>query len=255
MLERRVERMAEVALRGVGASAGIALGAVLVHRAEVAEQQRPAESPDQELARYRAAVQQVEEAMVQLANQTAPPEQEILSAHRLMLRDPDLTRMVEEGIAGGKDVEQAVAEAIAHFAAMVEALGDLYLRERVADVRTLGRRLQEALGGRAARPKLHRPAILVAHDLDPTDTVGLDRSLLLGIVTEQGGPTDHTSMLARTWGIPAVVGVAGLLERVKEGQALVLDGASGDLVIDPGPVTRAQFRERLLKGSPGVDPP
>lgn len=241
--------MSERVLRGVPAAAGIALGAVLIYRPESPAPwaERAAGSPEQERARFEAALLQGEAQLDALVASADQQGQEILQAHKLMLQDPELRSLVEAGVAAGKSADAAVSEAIDQFAAMLESLGDEYLRERAADVRDVGRRLLAALSGRTIGLKLERPAVVAARDLAPTDTLGLDRSLLLGLVTEQGGPTSHTSILARSWGVPAVVAVAGVLDAAEEGMTVAIDGAAGEVVLGPEPATRERYQLKLAE--------
>ncbi|MFZ5815957.1 MAG: phosphoenolpyruvate--protein phosphotransferase [Bacillota bacterium] len=239
--------MSERVLRGVSAAAGIAVGGAVVYRPDTAGQsaERAAGSPEQERARFEAALVQVERDLDALMARADQQGQEILGAHKLMLQDPELRAMVEGAVGAGKSADAAVSEAIEQFAAMLESLGDEYLRERAADVRDVGRRLLAALSGRTVGLQLTRPAIVVARDLAPTDTLGLDRAMLLGIVTEQGGPTSHTSILARSWGIPAVVAATGVLEAAADGVTIALDGTAGEVVLSPDPVTRDRYRTKM----------
>lgn len=240
--------MSERVLRGVAAAAGAVVGPAFVYREgqpEVAAQ--PAGTPDEERARYEAARSRAEAELNQLAERADEQAREILTAHQLMLQDPELQNLVEEGIQAGQPAEAAVRAAVEQFAGMLEALDDEYLRERAADVRDVGRRLVAALTGRTVGIVLRQPAVVVARDLAPTDTIGIDRELLLGIVTEQGGPTSHTSILARSWGIPAVVAAAGVLDAADDGMTVALDGDTGEVVLDPGAETRSRYEAAMAR--------
>lgn len=240
--------MSERVLRGVAAAAGAVVGPAFVYREgqpEVAAQ--PAGTPDEERARYEAARSRAEAELNQLAERADEQAREILTAHQLMLQDPELQNLVEEGIQAGQPAEAAVRAAVEQFAGMLEALDDEYLRERAADVRDVGRRLVAALTGRTVGIVLRQPAVVVARDLAPTDTIGIDRDLLLGIVTEQGGPTSHTSILARSWGIPAVVAAAGVLDAADDGMTVALDGDTGEVVLDPGAETRSRYEAAMAR--------
>lgn len=240
--------MSERVLRGVAAAAGAVVGPAFVYREgqpEVAAQ--PAGTPDEERARYEAARSRAEAELNQLAERADEQAREILTAHQLMLQDPELQNLVEEGIQAGQPAEAAVRAAVEQFAGMLEALDDEYLRERAADVRDVGRRLVAALTGRTVGIVLRQPAVVVARDLAPTDTIGIDRELLLGIVTEQGGPTSHTSILARSWGIPAVVAAAGVLDAAADGMTVALDGDTGEVVLDPGAETRSRYEAAMAR--------
>ncbi|MFO7172603.1 MAG: phosphoenolpyruvate--protein phosphotransferase [Bacillota bacterium] len=239
--------MAERVLRGVAAAAGLALGPVWVHQgdAPAPAASSAAGDPGAERRRFQEAVAAVDRDLERLQAGADPQAREILGAHRLMLADPELHNLVEAGIARGLGAEAAVQEATEQLAALLAGLDDPYLRERAADVRDVGRRLVAALAGRAVGLRLEAPAVVVARDLAPTDTIGVDRRLLLGIVTEQGGPTSHTAILARSWGIPAVVGVPGVLEQVQDGMTVAVDGDAGAVVLEPAPETVQRLEERL----------
>jgi len=222
------------------------IGPAFVYReGQVETAARQAASPDEELERYRDACGRAEAELTALSERADAQAREILAAHQLMLQDPELHNLVEAAIREGRPAEEAVRTATEQFAAMLEALDDAYLRERTADVRDVGRRLVAALTGRTVGVVLTQPAVVVARDLAPTDTIGLDRSLLLGIVTEQGGPTSHTTILARSWGIPAVVAAAGVLDAASDGMSVALNGDTGEVVLDPEEETRRRYEAAI----------
>lgn len=237
--------MNNTVLRGVSAAAGVSVGPAFVYRPDAAPAAPPETgTPEQEEGRFRAALTSVAGALTDLMDRADQQARSILEAHVMMLQDPALEDQVLAALAVGQPAEAAVKQATEQFAGMLEGLDDPYLRERAADVRDVGRRLTSALAGHTGGLQLKQPAVVVASDLGPSDTIGIDRSLLLGIVTEVGGPTSHTAILARTWGVPAVV-VPGVLDRLADGVAVVIDGASGELIIDPSPETVARYQERV----------
>ncbi len=237
--------MSEAILRGTATAPGAALGPAVVYR-PASEQtgRREAGPPEEERARYQEAVKAVEQALQELMAKADDQAREILQAHLMMLQDPALQEQVEAGLAAGQTAEAAVDAAAKQFAAILEGLDDPYLKERGADVRDVGRRLLNALAGNAGGLTLTRPSVVVARDLGPSDTIGLDRPLLLGIVTEVGGPTSHTAILARSWGIPGVV-VPGVLQKLADGATVVVDGTSGELIIEPDEQTAGRYREQI----------
>jgi phosphoenolpyruvate-protein phosphotransferase len=158
----------------------------------------------------------------------------ILEAQALMLDDPALLDGASELMAQGRPADEAVAATMAPFAEMLRASPDPVFQARAADVEDVVEQLRHALHGvTSTPPPPPRPSILVARDLAPSQTAGLDRALVLGFATEQGSATAHTAILARALGLPAVVGIAGVVEAVEDGQAVLLDGDEGTLVIDP----------------------
>jgi phosphoenolpyruvate-protein phosphotransferase len=158
----------------------------------------------------------------------------ILEAQALMLDDPALLDGASELMAQGRPADEAVAAALAPFAEMLRASPDPVFQARAVDVEDVVEQLRRALHGASGMPPPPpQPSILVARDLAPSQTAGLDRALVLGFATEQGSATAHTAILARALGLPAVVGIAGLVEAVEDGQAVLLDGDEGTIMIDP----------------------
>jgi phosphoenolpyruvate-protein phosphotransferase len=161
-------------------------------------------------------------------------ESGILEAQALMLDDPALLDGASELMAQGQPADQAVAATMAPFAQMLRASPDPVFQARAADVDDVVEQLRRALHGASDSPPAPgQPSILVARDLAPSQTAGLDRALVLGFATEQGSATAHTAILARALGLPAVVGIAGVVDAVEDGQPVLLDGDEGTLVINP----------------------
>ena len=192
----------------------------------------------QGVEQLRRAIEQVRAdlagatARLQAAGLTA--ESGILEAQALMLDDPALVDGASELMAQGRPADESVATALAPFADMLRASPDPVFQARAADVEDVVGQLRRALHGAGGTPPAPlQPSIVVARDLAPSQTAGLDRALVLGFATEQGSATAHTAILARALGLPAVVGIAGLLEAVEDGQAVLLDGDDGTLVLDP----------------------
>jgi len=180
-------------------------------------------------------------ARLQSAGLTA--ESGILEAQTLMLDDPALVDGATELMAQGRPADESVVTAMAPFAQMLRASPDPIFQARAADVEDVVEQLRRALhGAGGAPPPPPQPSIVVARDLAPSQTAGLDRALVLGFATEQGSATAHTAILARALGLPAVVGIAGLVDAVEDGQAVLLDGDEGTLVIDPSPDLVATVR-------------
>ena len=186
----------------------------------------------------RRAIEQVraelagKTARLQLAGLTM--ESGILEAQALMLDDPALVDGASELMAQGRPADESVATAMEPFAEMLRASPDPVFQARAADVEDVVDQLRRALHGASGTPPPPlEPSIVVARDLAPSQTAGLDRTLVLGFATEQGSATAHTAILARALGLPAVVGIAGLVEAVEDGQAVLLDGDEGTLVLDP----------------------
>jgi phosphoenolpyruvate-protein phosphotransferase len=164
----------------------------------------------------------------------ASAEAGILEAQVLMLEDPALLEGARGLIIEGTQADVAVAETMAPFAAMLRASPDPVFQARAADVDDVVEQVRRALHGLSDVPPLpSQPSIVVARDLAPSQTAGLDRTLVVGFATEQGTATAHTAILARALGLPAVVGIPGLVDAVADGQPLLLDGDEGTLFVDP----------------------
>ena len=199
----------------------------------------------------------VEQVRAQLAVKTARlqasglmAEAGILEAQALMLDDPALVDGASELMAQGRPADDAVAATMAPFAEMLRASDDPVFQARAADVEDVVEQLRRALHGASdTPPPPKQPSILVARDLAPSQTAGLDRALVLGFATEQGSATAHTAILARALGLPAVVGLAGLIDAVEDGQPVLLDGDAGTLVLNPSDEAVAAVRPVAVAAS------
>ena len=186
--------------------------------------------------------------------------QQVLRATALIARDRGLLKAVDEQLAAGRGRATAIAHAVEEYCARFESRGG-YFAERATDLRDVGARAVAVLLGLPAPgvPDLVEPSVLVAQDFAPAETATLDRSLVVGIVTQGGGPTSHTAILAAQMGIPAVVGLTGATG-IPSGTLVTLDGDTGEVTIAPdGALVEAQRRRRdkraevLATGSgPGV---
>lgn len=236
--------------KGLPASPGIALGPArrFVSAAVEAPEQR-VEDPAREwesllaaLERTRAAIQKT---LADVQRRTDRQTAEIFEAHLLFLEDDALReparRLIFEERRNAAFAWQSAARAVAD---QYRALDDEYLRARAADVEDVGRQVVAALLGVSLTPTLSAPGILLARDLAPADTAALDPGLVHGIATALGGPTSHSAILARSLGLPAVVGLGeGVLE-IAEGTDLILDGDAGALIVAPEPALKAEYAQK-----------
>ena len=225
-------------------SGGIAIGkAVLLKQPDLAAERREitAAEAEKEQAAFRRAAEQVREALRPLARTNA-----IFAAHLDMAEDATLLQGVEEKIAAGKNAEWALEEETEELSGMLESLEDAYLRERAADVRDVCRRMMAALKGvsETSLRNITEKVILFAEELHPSDTAQMDFRYIRGMVTERGGTTSHVAILARSLEIPALLGMEGILKRVREGEAVILDGKEGRLIFSPDAKTQAAYQEK-----------
>lgn len=226
--------------RPLGVSPGRVVGPVVRLAAPLAAPlAREALSPaarEDEVSRLAAAATSVAEELEARSSASQGEAREILAAAALMARDPGLLDPASELIRGeGLDAARAVWSAAHDLAATLEAVGGR-TAERVADVRDVRDRIAAELLGLPVPgiPQRSEPFVLIARDLAPADTATLDPATCLALVTEEGGPTSHTAIIARSLGIPAVVAVRGALA-LPEGMLVLVDGETGEVSPDPDP--------------------
>ncbi|MFZ3152009.1 MAG: phosphoenolpyruvate--protein phosphotransferase [Anaerolineaceae bacterium] len=172
-------------------------------------------------------------------------EAEIFEAHMMILDDESLTSLADSEIQAGKNAEFAWMKAVNFFAEQLEAIPDPTLSSRAMDVRDVGQRvLHHLMGIDTGGIKLTKPSILVGRNLTPSDTVSLDKRLTLGFLTAEGGPTSHTAILAKAFGLPAVVGLGSDLLALPDGCMVLMDGNTGVVTVDPDPETIEAFTKQ-----------
>ncbi len=222
-------------LQGLGVSAGVVHGTVvrMAPPVLVPSGLLPSGTPQHEQSVAVEALEQVAGFLERKAAEVGGEAAAVLEAQAMMARDPSLTEEVARATGEGAAAAVALQQAFAGFRAALAAAGP-YLAERVADLDDLrSRAIAGALGVPVPGvPAPGHPFVLVATDLAPADTAGLDPSVVLALVTEEGGPTSHTAILAKSLGVPAVVACAGA-SGLADGQAVLVDGARGTIVLDP----------------------
>ena len=243
---------ATLALRAIPASQGIAIGpAFHFQQADLRFERRAVEDPVTEWARLRAALDTAREQLAAVYAraqvESGADQAAIFQAHALMLEDPELLATMRTAIEEqGVNAEAAVSDSAEMYAQMLAAVANEYLSARAADVRDVATRVLRILLGAAESPLvgLTVPSIILARDLTPSDTVMLDKSLVLGFCTAEGGATSHTAILARGLGLPAIVGAGTDVLEIPDKTSLVLDGNAGTLLVDPDDATTARYRAR-----------
>ena len=234
-------------LQGTGACAGFAEGPVFFYRRATAGG-GPGGGGETEAARlalaYRQADRQLED-LRRLAEEEAGAESaQIFEIHRMMLADEDFRQCAAAAVERGVSAEEAVWQAAEQFSALLEQTGDPLLSERAADVRDAARTLENALcGGEPPALEFPQPVILAAEDLSPSETVRLDKRQVLAFLTSGGTAQSHTAILARSLGIPAVVGLGPALDASWDGGDALVDGGRGIAVLSPDAEARRRFRE------------
>lgn len=251
---------------------GIAIGKISVYRKNEQQVKRVrTEDTKGELARYEAAkaaaVEQLQELYQKALKEVGEANAAIFEIHQMMLDDGDYNESVENIIETQKvNAEYAVAVTGDNFAQMFRAMDDDYMRERAADVKDISERVLSILnGGQKGKVVTDEPVIIVADDLAPSETVQLEKDMVLSFVTVHGSVNSHTAILARTMAIPALIGTEELpLDDTVDGKLAVVDGLNGKIYVEPDAQTLEEMKKRrqaelekkellqLLKGKENV---
>ena len=211
----------------------------------------PADAPDREYAHYLAAREGAQRELETLCRRFSDAGDEekaaIFGAHLEILSDETMEEEIQAGISGGADSGPWTIHSVyEQYAAMFEQLADPIIRERAADLRDVCARLLRCWEGLAERDlsALPGPVIVAAHDLVPSDTATLDREHVLGIITEVGGSTSHSAIIARSYEIPAVLGAEGIMIGLRDRQEVVLDAVDGVILTDIDDEARAFYEKK-----------
>ena len=239
-----------ISIQGKGVSTGVAAGPLYFYqRAKTTLRRYKVENAEAEWARFKAAQEKAIEQLGELAEKAraeAGDEAAMLfETHQMMAEDLDYEETIQASICEElNNAEAAVTDTAAQFAEMFAAMDDAYFQARAADVKDVSTRILGILSG-VVQGGIDSdvPVILAADDLAPSETVQLDKSKILGFITEGGSGSSHTAILARTMGIPAIIGVGDQLKAEYEGREVIVDGGTGNVVLDPDEATR----ERLMQ--------
>ena len=231
---------------------GIAIGKISVYRKNEQQVKRVrTEDTKGELARYEAAkaaaIEQLQELYQKALKEVGEANAAIFEIHQMMLDDGDYNESVENIIETQKvNAEYAVAVTGDNFAQMFRAMDDDYMRERAADVKDISERVLSILnGGQKGKVVTDEPVIIVADDLAPSETVQLEKDMVLSFVTVHGSVNSHTAILARTMAIPALIGTEELpLDDTVDGKLAVVDGLNGKIYVEPDSQTLEAMKKR-----------
>ena len=237
-----------ITIQGKGVSAGIGMGPLYFYRRAKTEIKRYAvEDVQAEWLRFKGAqsvaVDQLGELAEKARAEAGDEAAMLFETHQMMAEDLDYEEAIQALIQeDGLNAEAAVSDTAEQFSAMFEAMDDEYMKGRAADVKDVSARILSILcgvvqGGIDSK----EPVLLAADDLAPSETIQLDKSKILGFVTSFGSSSSHTAILARTLGIPSVVGLGDQLDPIYEGRQVVVDGATGTVIIDPTEDVFADF--------------
>ena len=238
-------------LTGIGASEGVAIGKVLLFTEEemiIPEVKDENSTIEAELTKLEDGLKKSKTQLIAIREKVKEKMGEdkaaIFDGHILLLEDEDLIMEVEDKIKGeGLPAAKALHDGINEYREMISQLDDPYLRERAADLQDIGKRwLKNLLGIRIKDlSDLEPNTVVVTYDLTPSDTAQLDLENCVGFLTEVGGKTAHSAIMARSLELPAVVGIKGVLNEVKEGETVIMDGEEGELFLDPSPELIAEY--------------
>jgi len=244
-------------LHGIGVSPGIAMGEALLAKRVVFTSRKEIIAADQvpdELKRLRQALDRTREDLVRVKESVrekmGADSSFIFEAHLLILEDPTLVGGLEAVIRDEKArAEWALSKANTRYEQLFESLADDYFRQRKSDVSDVLKRVYRNLEtGREKEKKPQKQHILVAHELLPSEAaLRLSKELTLGVALDMGGQTSHTAILARSLGIPAVLGLRDITRQVREGEFVIIDGTDGEVIIDPPPAVRREFQAKKEK--------
>ena len=258
--------------KGTGASPGIALGkALVIEHSELVIEKKSIDNIEEEVQKLQNAVKVSKEELTKVKEKAllelGEHEAEIFEAHLLVLEDPELIDSAISKIRDEKvNADYALNEIKEMFVAMFESMDNEYMRERAADIKDVTNRvLRHILGIKVVDlAGLDEEVVLIAHDLTPSDTATMNKSMVLGFLTDIGGRTSHTAIMARTLEIAAVVGLNDITKKVKDGDYIVFNGDTGEVIVNPDEETiakytslKAEFEEyrkslELLKGQKSV---
>ncbi len=239
-------------LKGIAASDGVAVAkAYLLVQPDLTFSKATVEDTAAEEARLDAALAKSTEELQQIREKAAQSlgeaEAQVFDAHLMVLSDPEMVGQIKQNIKDNSvNAESALKEVTDMYIGMFEAMEDnAYMQERAADIRDVAKRiLAHLLGVTLPNPSMiDEEVVVVAHDLTPSDTAQLDRNFVKAFVTDIGGRTSHSAIMARSLEIPAIVGTKEITAKVKEGDILAVNGIEGDVIIDPTDEQKAEFEK------------
>lgn len=237
-------------MRGIKASPGIAIGQAYLLQKDIKIEKATVEDRKKELARLdeaiAASIGQLKRIMDKVAKEMGENAATIFDAHIMILEDPEFIPEIRSYIEKeGTSAEYAVAEVVKKYAEMFDAMKDTYLKERAADIKDVGNRIISNLRGQIYDlSEIPNGTIVVAKDLSPSDTAQMDKSKVEAFLTDEGGKTSHTAIMARTMEIPAVVGLGDVTHQVKDGDIVIVDGNEGEVYLNPDNDTLSLYMKK-----------
>lgn len=240
-------------MKGLGTSPGIAIGkAFILKSADLNIENVYIEDVDSEISRLDKAIEEIKKEIQKLYAESlecmGKANAEIFKAHTMILEDPEFYKATTEKIIDEKvNCEWATKVTADYFISLFDGIEDEYLKERVSDIKNVTTSLLKKLLGieDIDLSKIHKDTIIIAEDLTPTDTIQMNRDNVSGFITKLGGKTSHTSIIARLFEIPAIIGVNNLFDIAKNGDIIAIDGGSGEFIVNPSQEEIQIFEKRL----------
>jgi phosphoenolpyruvate-protein phosphotransferase (PTS system enzyme I) len=236
-------------MKGIATSSGIGIGKAFLYREPVIEvNKKDIKSVEEEISRFNKAIEKAKSEIDALYEITlksvGEKESEIFSAHKMMLEDSEFIGGVEKKITEESiNAELAVSQIADKFISLFENIEDEYLKARGADLKDVSKRVLRILLD--IEPvdllSIDKNTIIIAEDLTPSDTAQMNKANVQGIITELGGRTSHTSIIARTMEIPAISGVKDILNSVNSGESLIMDGDTGEIIVNPSEKQKEEY--------------
>ena len=237
--------------KGIAASKGYAIGKVFLQvNEEIVITDEKISDIEGEKAKLQKALDdsraQLEKIKEKALTEMGEEKAQVFEAHITLLDDPEFTGAMQMEIeSNSTNSMKAVQSVTDMFVSIFDAMEDAYMRERAADIKDVSKRIISNLAGKGgdAFAITEENTIVVAHDLTPSDTAQLDRSKVVGFITDIGGRTSHAAIMARTLEIPAVLGLGDITTSVKTGDKVIVDGITGDVIINPSEEVIAEYTE------------
>ncbi len=239
-------------LNGIGASDGVAIAkAYLLVEPDLSYTNDTVADSEAEVVKFKAAINQSKVELTQIRNNAevalGPDKAAIFDAHLLVLEDPELIQPIEEDIRTNQSNAAAALMTVSNnFVTIFESMDNEYMRERAADIRDVSKRvLAHILGVTLPNPTtINESVVIIADDLTPSDTAQLNKEFVKGFATNIGGRTSHSAIMSRSLEIPAVVGTKNITDVVKHGDMVIVDGSTGEVLINPDETTIIAYKQK-----------
>ncbi len=242
---------------GISASAGIVIGKVFLYlddNLKVPKYSIEQEAIESEMARFHLAVEKVAEDLkviqLQSSNMRMEEESRFLDSHMLMLSDPEFINQIKINLGNYKrNIEWVLLMTVKHLIRTLKKAESPYLVERTVDIYDVTQRIHRHLmfNEKISLAAIENEVIVVTHNLMPSDTASMNRNMVKGIVMNAGGKTSHTAILARSFGIPSVLGLTNITDKARSGDMIIVDGNTGTAILDPDEDTLAKYKKRAQK--------